>query len=207
MATSELEKLYPYAFSFGGSLEINGELLTFTVSRAGILSVPSGRIIVCDPFVRTSDQPFVQSVLPGSYPVDISLVRRGDSSVEQIAYTRILLTKREPTVWVPALTSRPTGREPIDQPPGYRSSSGTGALMDVTTRDYLKFDSIEEVDKVLEQLAKNFKPTRNWLDYSIDENLNAIIFSSGYGKGYYPSFFAIDDKGDVAALVTSFLII
>ncbi|WP_277949839.1 DUF4241 domain-containing protein [Priestia endophytica] len=48
-----------------------------------------------------------------------------------------------------------------------------------------------------------------WGNLILDEehNLNALVFSSGYGDGFYASYWGIDEKGHVVSLVTDFNIL
>lgn len=199
--------LYGNAFSHGRHLRIGKDLFKFSVKRVGTLNLPTGRIVATDPFLNNSRAPFIQALLPGRYPVDLSIVRRNELDDERIAFARVLLTSRTPAVWIAAVTGRESVTAGENEPAGYRSGSGTGSYMDLETAKSFRLNSMKEVDEVLERMTLNFQPTRSWLDYGLDDRRNVIMFSSGEGPGTYPSYFAIDEEGDVAVLVTSFLAI
>ena len=100
MNTTFLEKYYERCFDEGQTIEWNKELFTSSILQVGKLSLPSGLIVVCDPFIKAISRPFIQGVPPGQYPVDLCLVRRENSNVERIAMARIMITRRKPVVWV-----------------------------------------------------------------------------------------------------------
>ena len=49
----------------------------------------------------------------------------------------------------------------------------------------------------------------DWVDFRMDQatQANIILFSSGLGDGYYPSYFGYDRDGSVVCLATDFGII
>jgi hypothetical protein len=207
--TPELEigKRYFIAYTHGSTLSENSRTLTFIVASAGRLSLPSGRIVACDPLTAGRPTPFIQTVLPGRYTVDLSLARREDG-VEFVAMARLKFTNRKPAVWVMALLK---GQNPATLSDGgffgYYSESGTGSFLDADAVSREDFLYSEDIDSLLVELTGNFKPHRYWLDYPIDRRLNMVMFSSGEGEGSYPSYFGIDNEGDICTLVTDFRII
>ncbi|WML52275.1 DUF4241 domain-containing protein [Neobacillus sp. PS3-12] len=64
---------------------------------------------------------------------------------------------------------------------------------------YIYFEFEDEFDKT-------YKDTRSWLVTTIKEKASISMFSSGWGDGSYPSFWGLDENGDVICLVTDFLI-
>ncbi|MCZ9874187.1 DUF4241 domain-containing protein [Brachyspira hyodysenteriae] len=38
-----------------------------------------------------------------------------------------------------------------------------------------------------------------------DSDSNIVLFTSGYGDGYYPSYFAYDENDNICALYTIFI--
>lgn len=200
----EISEIYPIAYTHGRTLEQDGHSLNFSVATIGLLSLPSGRIVACDPLTASHPQPFVQTVLPGRYGVDLSLVRL-ENGPERVAMARIKFTSRPPAVWVMALRK---GQDPATLSPGgyfgYRSDSGTGAFMDADAVPLADFAGLEEIDALLQQLTENYKPHRYWMEHPLDRRLNVVLFSSGQGAGTYASYFGIDDAGDICTLVTDF---
>ncbi|WP_253946621.1 DUF4241 domain-containing protein [Priestia filamentosa] len=65
-------------------------------------------------------------------------------------------------------------------------------------------DFISFYDDILEEKLEEHDDM--WGNLILDEeyNLNALIFSSGYGDGFYASYWGINEKGNVVSLVTDF---
>jgi hypothetical protein len=205
MKSSTMTELYQYAFSSDRLVLLGDQPFRFSVARVGTLLLPSGRIVACDPLVAQDRKPFVQSVPPGRYAVDLAIAKRERDGDECIVFGRILFTKMAPVVWVKALRQDEKVEAGQDREPfGYPVSSNTGSFMDEETAGMFRLATMGDVDRLLDDLVANFKPTRNWLEHSLDEKHNVMLFSSGYGKGVYPSYFAIDEAGDVCLLVTVF---
>lgn len=201
MDLKSLTSLYQIAFTHGRSWTVGEAVYHFSVSRAGILILSSGQVVACDPLFSGPRQPFIQNVLPGRYPVDLAIVRSGDEQEERIALARVMFTKNAPVVWVKAITT--DGPDADEGPVGYTAATGTGAFMDAETAERFKIDSLAEVDRLLDALMANYRPVRNWLELSLDERHNVILFTSGIESGVYPSFFAVDAAGDICLLVTA----
>lgn len=201
MDLNTLSKLYQIAFTNGRSWRFGRHVNHFSVARAGILVLASGRIVACDPLVSGQREPFVQAVLPGRYPVDLSLARRDGEKEERIVLARVKFTKNSPVMWVKAMTPSQLEQEEGELA-GYHSSTGTGAFMDAESAVRFRLETIIDVDRMLDRLMANYQPVRNWLDFPIGERHNIIFFTSGFEEGSYPSYFAVDSAGDVCLLLT-----
>jgi hypothetical protein len=203
MQLNTLAQQYAQAFTRGEMASFGGQTLHFSVVRAGTLYLPSGQIVACDPLVGREREPFVQAVLPGRYPVDLSLGRDVATNVERTAFARILFTKNEPVIWIKALRGNEAHVVTDDATPfGFAVNSGTAAFMDKETADRFQVESLDEVDHFLDLLVANYRPERNWLNHLVDDQHNVILFSARQGEGLIPSFFAIDDAGDVCLALT-----
>lgn len=203
---ADLQNNFDIAFTQGGELETSTGRWSFSVAPAGDLSLPSGRIVACDPLVSGLRDPFVQTVRPGRYAVDLALARR-PAQGERVALARVRFTKRQPTVWVMALRKgekeAALGAGRIF---GYSAESGTGSFMDVETAVDHNLTARDDIDAILEELTANYRPQRYWLDYPVARRHNVVMFSAGNGAGIYASYFGIDETGDVCVLVTDFQI-
>jgi len=203
----DIAELYTAAFRQGRTLSDEGRTLTFSVVPIGLLSLPSGRIVASDPLTAGHPEPFVQTVIPGRYLVELSLARDGKGA-ERVAMARIKFTGRQPEVWVMALNKGQSQSElPAGGFWGYRSDSGTGAFMDANAASRADFAYLDDIDSLLLELTANYKPYRYWLEVPLDRRHNVVMFSSGEGEGSYPSYFGIDEAGDICALVTDFQLI
>jgi hypothetical protein len=204
---SDIADIYPLVFTQGRMLELNGRTTSFAVTPVGRVSLPSGRIVACDPLTVADADPFVQAVIPGRYTVDLSLMREPGKG-ERVAMARVRFTNRQPAVWVMALR-RGENLDTLGTGGyfGYTSDSGTGAFMDSAAVETADFASLEDIDELLLALTENYQPHRFWMEYPLDRRLNVVLFSSGQGAGRYASYFGIDADGDVCALVTDFSLI
>jgi hypothetical protein len=204
---NDLAELYPVAFTQGRTLVAQDQEWHFSMARAGDVSLPSGRIVACDPLVSGSRDPFLQSVPRGRYPVDLALAR-AQVGGERIAFARVMFTARQPAVWVMALR-RGEKEAALAKGAifGYTAESGTGAFMDAETAVAHDLSTRPDIDEILEQLTANYRPNRYWLDYPVARKHNIIMFAAGSGEGRYASYFGIDEAGDVCVLVTDFQVI
>ena len=71
---------------------------------------------------------------------------------------------------------------------------------DTDTNFYEKFEA---------EFEASYIPTYNYLLCSAfgGEHKDFACFSSGWGDGYYPSYFGFDEEGNPCALVTDFCIL
>jgi hypothetical protein len=189
---------------------------TFTVTPAdgpiqlsgleiGKLAVPSGRIVACDPFLCDRTEAFGRRVPVGKFPVQLALARL-EHDDERVAFARILFADRPVVRWEMAL--RP-GQTLKDLKPGYIHGygvdTGTGAFMDATAQAPYLAATADEAATIRLVDALNTAPvsSRAWLLRPYG-HANVAMFSSGWGDGFYASYFGLDSAGRVVALVTDF---
>src|SRR5262249_17833918 len=94
---------------------------------------------------------------------------------------------------------------------GYGVDSGTGCFMDPLAGKLLaERMGVEDEfhSTIIDGLEQTYKHTRSWLEFrpSAKRDENVICFSSGDGDGSYASFFGFDEQGQLAALVTDFMV-
>lgn len=171
----------------------------------GKLAVPSGRIVACDPFICDGIAAFGRRVPVGKFPVQLAVARLSHDD-ERVAFARILFADRPVARWEMAL--RP-GQTLEELKPGYIHGygvdTGTGAFMDAATQaPYLGATADEAATERL-VAALNDAPvdSRAWLLRPFG-HANVAMFSSGFGDGFYASYFGLDEAGRVVALVTDF---
>jgi hypothetical protein len=174
------------------------------------------RIIATDPcyLTRLDDTPpFVRTIPPGHYPVWLALARRASDApwTERVACMVLLLSERPAVQW--ELAPRP-GEHLTDLPPGHFYGHGVdsgnacfvdaaavGAL-DPAIRRALYADGVVGAHK-----------RAGWRTRFVNVPLpgqvpaNLIACSSGYGDGFYPSWWGVDETGDPCALVTDFCVL
>jgi hypothetical protein len=209
---AERGELFARAFRHGEKL---GEA-TIEVRQIAALHVTSGKIVACDPLVFPDSSPFTTLVPAGDHPVVVAIDSRGDD--ERIACAKLQWSDAEPTSWLIALVD---GQDPATLKDGeyfgYGVDAGLGCFMDADAaqlytrrlNENLDDVSFNYFDHVLQrELEVNYKHTRDWCDHRpvAGDPRNVIIFSSGLGDGFYPSYFGIAG-GVPVCLVTDFLLL
>lgn len=196
-----------------GSGEVaGGKLQTHEVAQ---LSIRDGLIVACDPLVDPEAEPFDRKVPLGKFPVRV-VVAEFEGGDQRVAAARIDF-KQEPVArWVPALVA---GQELSQLAPGemygYGVGAGTGCFMDVSAasalaeREMELSESAEFVsyyDDVLDEVMnEHHRDTWTWVDHSPSgDERNVVIFSSGWGDGFYSSYWGEDSNGELVCLVTDF---
>ncbi|MXN89769.1 DUF4241 domain-containing protein [Flavobacterium sp. Sd200] len=193
----------------------------------GDVNLPTGQIIASDPFFTTEQRPFLRTVEPDKYPVYIH-VAEVDDLHHRIAYAKIKFRTDEPTKWVLAITDDISPEEldelEEDEFYGFPVESGLAAFLDAETAAQFtaKIDKLEETNpegnfyddvlspEFMEYSGKNnfSRELGDWNDHKIsaDSDNNVIMFASGWGDGYYPAYWGLNDNGDVIELVIDFLL-
>lgn len=193
----------------------------------GDVNLPTGRVVASDPFFVDSQRPFSRTVEPDKYPVYIYMAEI-DKLHHRIAYAKIKFRPEDATKWILALTDDLTEEElkdlGEDEFYGFPVESGLAAFMDEETGEQFisKMDQLEEAnpeanyyDEVLTEEFRIYSGKNNfsrelgdWNDHKIgnDSDNNLIMFASGWGDGYYPAYWGLNENGDTIELVVDFLI-
>lgn len=195
--------------------------------HAGDVNLPTGKIIVTDPFFSMEQLPFSRTVEPDKYPVYIYMAEI-DELHHRIAYAKIKFRPEEATKWILALTEDLTKEEldelDEDEFYGFPVESGLACFLDQETNTAFveKMDELQEKNPEAnyydEVLAEEFKAYSgknkfsrelgDWNDHrpNKDSDNNVIMFASGWGEGYYPTYWGLNENGDTIELVIDFLI-
>lgn len=193
----------------------------------GDLNLPTGKIIVADPFFSLEQRPFSRTVEPDKYPVYIYMAEI-DPLHHRIAYAKIKFRTEEATKWILALTDDLTNEElndlGEDEFYGFPVESGLACFLDEETnaRFVAKMDELQEknpesnyYDDVLSAEFMEYSGKNNfsrelgdWNDHrpDADSDNNVIMFASGWGDGYFPAYWGLNENGDTVELVIDFLI-
>lgn len=197
-------ELFSQAFGSGFTVTPPDGPIRLSGLEIGNLAVPSGRIVACDPFLCDRTEAFGRRVPVGKFPVQLAMARLQHD--ERVAFARILFADRPVVRWEMAL--RP-GQTLKDLEPGYIHGygvdTGTGAFMDAAAQvPYLAATADEAVTMRLVDALNNAPVgSRAWLLRPYG-HANVAMFSSGWGDGFYASYFGLDSAGRVVALVTDF---
>lgn len=205
--------------------EMNSQELTEI--HIGDVNLPTGKIIVSDPFFTSEQRPFARTVEPDKYPVYI-YVSEIDKLHHRIAYAKIKFRPEEATKWILALTDDLTNEELTDLGEdefyGFEVESGLACFLDeeTNTRFIAKIKELHEknpngdyYDDVLSQEFIDYSGKNNfsrelgdWNDHhpDADSDNNVVMFASGWGDNYYPSYWGLSKNGDTIELVIDFLL-
>ncbi|MCC2280951.1 DUF4241 domain-containing protein [Streptomyces sp. ET3-23] len=202
-APGELEALFVPGSRFES---YDGPVTVVEPEEAGILRLPTGRVIVADPTsLSADDEPFTAMVPPGTYPLVLGKVeRRGERHGEELAWEEITaamlrIGDRRPTIaWEQALLP---GQEirllGEGEYYGFGVDSGTAAFLDLAARDALAADPDAAMD-----LAESIGDEVTCPQFHDPvSGANAIAFPSGAGDGSYPVWIGRDCDGEVTCLI------
>lgn len=177
--------------------------------RAGDLVVVSGYVVACDPLTCPETPAFSTRIVPGQYPVDLSVLHFGNRD-QRVACARVRLTDELAVNWQLAVQQ---GQD-IDaledsEHVGYGVDSGTGCFMDsIVAKRLMK--ELEQDDDCWEalnkQLDSTYVNTWSWANTVVDNQTgaNLVAFSTGSGDGFYTSYFGLNRWEELVCLVTDF---
>jgi hypothetical protein len=213
--TAAFERAFAPGFSVETKDEFQGETrvetVPFKVVEAGSLKLPSGRICAADPFVSLSDaKPFKQATPTGAFPVRLAVADFPSGGL-RVAFARVDFKQAAVVRWSMAvIEGQDIATLKKDEMFGYGVDAGTGSFFDPqagkAAADLLKSNEDAWEAWQTEGEANGPKvigPYSFLLDLPLGE-ANAIMFGSGWGDGFYASWFGYDADGDVAALITDF---
>ena len=208
---AHIRKLYKAIQSSTDIQSPNGTFYLQTKSL-GEVNFPTGQVVVSDPFVMWKQPPFGQKIPRGKHPVQLCLASiKGD---QRIAASILKLRDDKPSRWEMAFTAEQKIKklEP-DEIVGFGVDSGCAGIMDKTAAAVLerrlgKDASSTYYFKIINQMEITYSSTRDWTIFDLKRNsLNFAVFSSGYGDGFYASYWGFNRKNQVVCLVTDFGVI
>ncbi|UVK47844.1 DUF4241 domain-containing protein [Mesorhizobium sp. AR07] len=177
-----------------------------TVTPIGELELPTGQIIACDPLTTGTDWPALsRTIKPGHYPVSL-LEAQG-----RVAAAILRFRPGKPVRWeLATVPGQDVSTLKDDEMFGYPVDAGLGSFMDKTAMALMS----EQQDKLKAEqnyyddvLAAEFAPNQDRfvLHHPVAGNpLNIAMFWSGWGDGFYPSFWGLDAAGEPLLLMTDF---
>ncbi|UVK39748.1 DUF4241 domain-containing protein [Mesorhizobium sp. AR10] len=176
------------------------------VTPIGELELPTGEIIACDPLISGTEMPTLsRRVKPGHYPVSL-LETQG-----RVAVAVLRFRLGTPVRWeLATLPGQDVTTLKDDEIFGYPVDGGLGSFMDKTAMVLMS----EQLDKLGadqnyydDVLAAEFTPNQDRfvMHRPVAGNpLNIAMFWSGWGDGFYPSFWGLDAAGELLLLTTDF---
>jgi hypothetical protein len=190
----------------GGPLILahDGSAARITAWPLADVSLTSGEVVACDAAIL-DELPFERRVTPGRYPLTLLIAKIKDD--ERVAFAVLRFSAQPVLQWELAIKPGQdrTTLKP-DQIFGYGVDSGTGAFADAKAIAAI-VDDPEAMQKFVndcgDEMQKCYRHTRSWA-VAEGESGSIAAFSSGYGDGFYASYFGLDAAGAPAVLVTDF---
>ncbi len=188
----------------------------------GILNLPSGQIVVCDPLVVPDCPPLTKAVKPGEYPVSV-YVAKTEFAGNRYAIAKLEFSTKKAAKWVLAVRDGEDISELGEHADffGFAVNAGIGAFFDFQTGiEYNQF--IEDFmlrnpngniydDFFAAEFKKNAidqndpKDIGNWVNFYLPgSNRNVTMFQSGYGDGLYPAYWGMTKDNEIVSLVIDF---
>lgn len=204
-STDASEMADPSAFLAGlgtpFTLAGDGSPASVFVYRLPDLRLPTGRVVAADGILG-GGEPFSRSVSPGHYPLALTIAQLGTDTRVGLAILRF--TDERIVKWERGV---PEGQQAFDpEKIGYGVDSGTGSFCDASVQQLVIEANEADIgfdEQVLDELKRTYKTTRNWVHID-SPNGSLAIFSSGFGDGFYTSYFGLNEAGSAVVLVTDF---
>lgn len=184
----------------------------FKVIDGGELTMPSGRLVACDPFVGPERPAFTQEVPKGKARLRFAYPLLHGEQGGRVAFARLDFSQVPVARWDMALIA---GQDVATLKPdeifGYPVDAGTGSFGDAEAfaalQPLLKSDNTLSEGWIADGERAGKDKGMSWfLDKTIGPS-NILMFESGWGDGFYASYFGFDSKGRVVCLLTDFQVI
>ncbi|MFI9175193.1 DUF4241 domain-containing protein [Streptomyces lincolnensis] len=186
------------------------------LASGGELSLPTGRIVACDPFVRLGEgdaEPFTVAVEPGRYRVDAAVATltrpdrpTPDSPHHRVAAARLVIRDEPTATWEIALLP---DQDPADLGPdefyGYGVDAGTGCFYDASV-DGAFPECVEDEGPLWDAFDHTTWAPGPHLVTSPSSGATLAAFTSGWGDGCYPTWIGRTAMGEVTCFVTDFFV-
>ncbi|MFD7101164.1 DUF4241 domain-containing protein [Streptomyces xanthophaeus] len=208
---------YSWHFTRGAAFAYeDGMTGTLAPVVIGDVTLPTGRIVACDPFVYlgTGDmEPFSATVDPGRYRAEAAvatLVRPGDPQDARphtrVAAARLVIRDAPATSWEMAVDE---GQDPAvlgeDEFYGYGVDAGTGCFYDACADG--SFPGTEDEQGPVWAAMESADDGPGVFLAEAEDGHTLAGFSSGWGDGCYPTWVGRDAEGRVTCFVTDFLVV
>ena len=197
----------------------------------GKINLPTGRIVACDPSTALGDGeesclPFEYAVEPGQYPVTLSVVKGSTPAMgDRYAAARIKFSENRPVKWLLALRGNENLADLTRDGDyfGFQVAASFGCFVDERGRGpYLQLCRLLEehgrdlmadffsrqLKECYEKYPQNQREEGDWFNALIpgDDEINLVVFQTGFGEGIYPCYWGLDEAGEAAQLVADFFV-
>lgn len=208
-------------FDDGDTVTALGYDIVMRRRNAGMLELPSGELVACDPLTFLETEPFNFQIEPGQYPVLLFIAELRDES--RLAYAMLEVSRKKTVRWQQAHVQedeKPTIFDPPDG--GYPVDSSVGCFMDAHTAGVLMnyshtvMDEDDEFPGALHgEMRRQQRHGYSWANLNLRQSLgihsaqtlNIIAFDTGYGPGLYETWVGLDEEGRVTRVVSDFQVL
>lgn len=174
----------------------------------GILELPTGEIVVADPLVTPEREPLSRKVAPGKYPVTVY------EAHGRVTLALLRIAPGNPVTWeLATIPGQDISTLKDDEIFGYPVDAGTGSFMDKAAWPLMQ----ERERREIAAGVKDFNYYDSVLAAEYDEYVmhrpipespvNVAVFHSGWGDGFYASFWGLDVEGKPLVLMTDFQVL
>jgi Protein of unknown function (DUF4241) len=189
--------------------------IAFTIVTPAPLKITSGAIVAGDPFVEIERKAFTQPVPNGAHRVRLAFADARNWG-KRLAFARVDFSSAPVVKWKMALMPGQDVKSlKKGEVFGYPVDAGTGSFLDPAVGRFLSQERTAHQDKdtasdsVSEAWIKDGETEGKKSGVSFLLNVetaqgNVVMFTSGWGDGFYTSWFGYDAQGRPAALVTDF---
>jgi Protein of unknown function (DUF4241) len=180
----------------------------------GDLALPSGRVVVCDPFFCGDAKCLTRLVPPGAYAVQLCRIVTPQWGA-RIALARLAIRSDESAAHFERATSGSGGATTFNVQAGiasYMDEDTRVQFADVLSHYYETHAQGNYYSDILEQeFKKNAVNATDEFDIGqwnvhrlTATKLNIAMFASGLGDGAYSSWWGMSEAGGVVSLTTDF---
>ena len=210
------------ARAFKPGTRFKDERATYTVKLVELapVTLPTGKIFAADPFAFSSVVPFERSIKKGAYAITASVAKiaplKKGHAQERVAAAMLRIARGEPVTWINATKKgQKLGKLQPGYHYGYGVDAGTGCFCDATAATALaQLNEIEFANDnwegwLMAKVSKGMLSSKQaWGTGTAitvpATRANIVAFSSGWGDGFYGSYWGLSKKGEPLCLVTDF---
>ncbi|MGW6705610.1 DUF4241 domain-containing protein [Streptomyces sp. NPDC054956] len=208
---------YTWHFTPGNTFSYeSGQTGILSLADVGELSLPTGRVVACDPFVYLGSGDigaFTTQVPPGRYRVEAAmatLTRPGEPTPARphtrVAAARLVIRDVPAVTWELALQEGQDVSElGDDEFFGYGVDAGTGCFYDASADGAFPGTEDEE-GPVWEAMESVGDGPAVFFATGLDGHTLAA-FTSGWGDGAYPTWVGRGADGGVVCFLTDFFVV
>lgn len=191
----------------------------------GKVNFTSGKVVVMDALTVLDAVAFTKSIKPGAYEVEVLMWPVADYHV--VAFARLKIKKDNIKTWEVALTEDLTEKQLSTLKKGkyfgFEVKSELASIADFeTTVAYgtemsAYWKKYPEKNFYTDFLAKEFAKSTaknkyssevgDWNIHKVAKSKEIAMFSSGAGKGYFPSYWGLNESGEIVELLVDFMVV